>query len=194
MAMETDISAQKKALRRELLGVLKAIPKTGRLASDAAIRRQVEFLPQFRQAGRLFIFVGDGWEVDTRPLIEAALSAGRQVAVPRCLPGGVMHVCQINGCGDLRQVPPLGLWEPSDSARLLLPEEIDLALIPCVACDREGRRLGRGGGYYDRFLLSVKFIKAALCREALLQGALPEEDHDVKMDIIITERQSLWRI
>jgi len=87
----------------------------------------------------------------------------------------------------LRQVPPLGLWEPAEGARTLSPSAIDFALIPCVACDAEGFRLGRGGGYYDRFLKGGRFVKAALCRRALLQEKLPVEAHDEKVDWIITE-------
>ena len=194
MVMNAGINAEKKSLRRELLSVLRSIPDAERLISDAAIRRQIENLSRYKQAGRLFVFIGVDWEVDTRPLIAEALAEGKRVAVPRCLPGGVMQACLICGLGDLQKVPPLGLWEPAEGAPVLPPDEIDLALIPCIACDRSGRRLGQGGGYYDRFLKDGAFLKAALCREALLQEALPAEEHDIIMDVVITERQSIWRI
>lgn len=194
MAARIPITTEKKTLRRELLSVLRALPEAERLLSDAGICGRAAELPRYKQAGSLFVFVGLGWEVDTRPLVEGALAAGKQVAVPRCLPGRVMEACLIRSLEDLRQVPPLGLWEPAAMSPALPPGEIDLALIPCVACDKTGRRLGQGGGYYDRFLRDTGFVKAALCREALLQEALPAEDHDVRMDVIITERQTLWQI
>jgi 5-formyltetrahydrofolate cyclo-ligase len=184
-----DFAARKKALRRNLLGVLKAMPEAERLASDAQIRRTVAEMPAYQQAMRLFVFVGSGWEVDTRPLIEAALAVGKQVAVPRCLPGASrdMEACLIRSLSELWQVPPLGLWEPVPGTPILAPEKIDLALIPCVACDMSGRRLGRGGGYYDRFLQRSHISSAALCRRALLLEELPVEAHDEKVGMIVTE-------
>jgi len=190
-----DIQGQKKALRREMLGVLSAIPADGRRAADGQIRRLVKEMPQYKQAGRLFIFIGAGWEVDTRPLVEEALAAGKQVTVPRCLPaspadkaaGGLMEACLIRSLSDLRPVPPMGLWEPAAGTPVLSPSEIDFAVIPCIACDREGYRLGRGGGYYDRFLRGNRFVKAAVCRQALLRDALPSEAFDERVDFVITE-------
>jgi 5-formyltetrahydrofolate cyclo-ligase len=170
------------------------MPAAERLASDGMIRRMASGMPEFRRAQRLFVFVGDGWEVDTRPLIEEALSAGKQVALPLCPPEerGTMEARLIRSLDELRQSPPLWLWEPAPTAPLLQPEDIDLALIPCIACDRSGQRLGRGGGYYDRFLRQARlhgagFTKAALCRQALLRDELPTEAHDEAVDMVVTE-------
>jgi 5-formyltetrahydrofolate cyclo-ligase len=184
-----DAAARKKALRRELLDALKAIPEPERLKSDALIRSVAMEMQAYRQARRLFVYIGGGWEVDTRPLIEEALAAGKQVAVPRCLPevGRIMEACLIQSLSELRQTPPMNLWEPATGTPVLPPEDIDLALIPCVACDKSGRRLGRGGGYYDRFLRQSLFTSAALCRQALLQEELPVEAHDERVGIIVTE-------
>jgi 5-formyltetrahydrofolate cyclo-ligase len=248
-----QVAAQKKELRRELLRIHQTLTDEGRRASDMQIRRQAAGMPQFQKAGRLFLFVGAGWEVDTWPLIEEALEAGKQVAVPRCLPlypqpercaadaqvslargrsrlhpiglrltpcplgqaldggalpnqgsgqrgmekphgagpgglpGGVMEACLIHSRGDLLQKPPFGLWEPAAEAPALPPGALDFALIPCIACDRSGRRLGRGGGYYDRFLAGRGFTKAAVCRQNMLLDELPHEAHDEKVDYIVTE-------
>ena len=187
MDAPTTISAQKKLLRRDLLRLLWAIPEREKQASDEAIRLRLASLPQYQQATSLFIFVGDGWEVDTWPLIEAALAEGKQIAVPRCLPGGLMEACLIRSRGELRQTPPLGLWEPGAGAAVLPTSQIDFALIPCIACDANGLRLGRGGGYYDRFLTGAGFIKAAVCRQAVLQDTLPTEPHDEAVDVVVTE-------
>ena len=191
LSMKT-VSQQKKELRRELVGLLQSIPAETRQAADEEIRRRVSAMPSFQQAARLFIFVGNGWEVNTWPLIEEALASGKQVAVPRCLPlikgeAGIMEACLIQSRKDLKQRPPMGLWEPPAGTPQLLFSDIEFVLIPCVACDKDGYRLGQGGGYYDRFLAGSAFTKAALCRQALLQDALPREAHDVKLDYIVTE-------
>ena len=236
---------EKMALRRELLRILRAMPVEERLASDEAIRQRLVSMPAYRQAKRLFFYVGTGWEEDTRPLIEEALAAGKQVAVPRCLPLsqaaplpagegssamaslaasaenkgaispageapgsdtkavgssseasgsstaqirlGIMEACLIQGLDELRQVPPLGLWEPAESAPVIEPASLGFAVIPCIACDRSGLRLGQGGGYYDRFLAGQDFVKAALCRQDMLRDWLPGDAHDQRVGFIVTD-------
>jgi 5-formyltetrahydrofolate cyclo-ligase len=203
MQNQAVIREQKKEQRRELLGILKALPTAERLASDEMIRRRLTAMPQYQQASTLFIYIGTGWEVDTRPLIIEALAAGKRVAVPRCLPLsksaaqlhtaesqvllGLMEACLISGFDGLRQVPPLGLWEPEAGAEALDSSLLDFAVIPCVSCDSTGLRLGQGGGYYDRFLTGQSFIKAALCRQAVRREQLPGDAHDQRVDFIVTE-------
>ena len=82
-----------------------------------------------------------------------------------------------------------GILEPKeDPERLIQPEAIDFAFIPCISCDRSGRRLGHGGGYYDRYLEKTHCVKAALCREELLVDEIPVEEHDLRMDFVISEK------
>ena len=71
--------------------------------------------------------------------------------------------------------------------RSIPPKEIDLALIPCLSCGRDGHRLGYGGGYYDRYLNQVKGTLAVLCRRVLMCDEIPIEDHDKNMDFVICE-------
>ena len=183
-----DIKSEKKELRRVLLDALNALPEAERFASDDRIRRQIYDMPEYMRANSIFIFVGTGWEVDTRPLVEEALAAGKTVCVPRCLPGGVMEACLIRSTGELRQIPPMGLWEPLEGTPVIPPSDIDFAIIPCIACDKYGFRLGRGGGYYDRFLKGGRFVKTAICRTSALQEKLPIEAHDESVNFILTEK------
>ena len=80
-----------------------------------------------------------------------------------------------------------GILEPVDTCEKISPKEIDLALIPCLSCGRDGHRLGYGGGYYDRYLNQVKGTLAVLCRRALMCDEIPTEDHDKNMDFVICE-------
>ena len=199
MDTQHSVAAHKRALRRALLSDMQAIPPHVKLASDEQIRLRLRAMPQYQQASSLFVFVGSGWEVDTWPIIEDALAAGKVVAVPRCIPKpggahistgsseGIMEACIIHGLSELVLSSDMGLWEPAKGTPVLAPSHIEFALIPCMTCDRSGHRLGRGGGYYDRFLSGASFLKAAVCREGLLQDALPLEAHDEAVDFIITE-------
>lgn len=186
--------AKKKVLRQRLLTAAKNLTPASRQEADRQIRRLLAGMEQYRQAQTLFIFIGTGWEVDTWPLIEESLKQGKLVAVPRCLPGtgaasggGIMEACLIDGRRELRQVPPLGLWEPAQGSPVLPAQAIDFAIVPCLACDKYGYRLGRGGGFYDRFLTQGSFYKAAVCRQDFLQDELPLEPHDQAVDAVVTE-------
>jgi len=190
---EPNVIARKKASRKELLTTLKALTPEERREGDALIRRRLMSIPSYQQAETLFAFVGDGWEVDTWPLIEDALAAGKRVAVPLCVTDtserAFMRACLIRGREDLSRTQPWGLWEPEPGPRnpVIDPSDIDFAIIPCVACDSRGRRLGRGGGFYDRFLAGSGFVKAALCRDIVFGARIPTEPHDAPVDFVVTE-------
>lgn len=151
-------------------------------AIGAAMARQLFSLPAWQQAGTVFCFVSMRDEPDTLLILQQALADGRRLCVPRCLPGdeGQMDIVEITSLNDL-QPGRYGILEPS-GGRVTTLEPGALALIPCLAADRQGVRLGRGAGYYDRFL--AQFVrtggkKLLLCPEALLFDALPSDAWDI---------------
>ena len=85
----------------------------------------------------------------------------------------------------------LGITEPSNTAKALIPKKDDLIIIPSIAVDIEGTRLGYGGGFYDRYLERFpELTKIAINYEKCLQiDSLPKEEHDVLMDYVITEKR-----
>ena len=84
-----------------------------------------------------------------------------------------------------------GIPEPSSGAPEIPPDGISLVIVPALSCDRNGYRLGYGGGYYDRFLARTRAVAAALCAESRLTDELPREPFDLPCNYIITERQVL---
>ncbi|MBR4869782.1 MAG: 5-formyltetrahydrofolate cyclo-ligase, partial [Oscillospiraceae bacterium] len=104
----------------------------------------------YEKAKTVFLFVGTEREVDTLPILENAWRTGKTVCVPRCIEGNQMALCRITSMNDL-QSRAYGILEPAENCPTLPHSAIDFALIPCLACTRKGDRLGKGGGYYDRF-------------------------------------------
>ena len=144
--------------------------------------QQLFALPAWRQAGTVFCFVSMRDEPDTTAILQQALVSGKRLCVPRCLPGNdgrmeLVEITSLTTCS--RAVRDSGaLRRPHPSPHL---EPGALALIPCLAVDKQGVRLGRGAGYYDRFLTRFGQTgpKLLLCPEALVFPALPTDEWDV---------------
>ncbi|MCI9166423.1 MAG: 5-formyltetrahydrofolate cyclo-ligase, partial [Oscillospiraceae bacterium] len=94
---------------------------------------------------------------------------------------------RIEGMGDLVS-GRYGILAPRLDCPRLEPEAIDLAVVPCCAAGNDGRRLGYGGGYYDRYLPRTRCPALVLCRGQLVREGLPVEAHDVPMDYLATEK------
>ena len=177
----------KKKLREKIRAQIRTFSPEEKARSDARIFRAVLSLPLYQRAKVIFVYVSLDWEIDTRALIQDAFLGGKTVAVPKCLPGGRMEVYRLKAFHQLK-AQMLGILEPEEGADKIAEERLELALIPCLSCTRDGIRLGQGGGYYDRFLAGTPWIdKVALCRESLLSKNLPCEEHDIRMDAVLTE-------
>lgn len=158
------------------------------ITSDQRIFQSLITLPEYQQASMIFCYVSVGREADTRALLQKAWTDGKRTAVPRCIGKGIMKPYEITSFDDL--IPGLyNIPEPSEHCPLIDLADIDFAVVPCLSCDRERRRLGHGGGYYDRTLASLSAPSAALCREQLLLDEICCEEHDQQVDILITENR-----
>ncbi len=181
---------EKQALRRAVRERAGELTGSYRRASDAAIRRRVLDSEAWQSAGTVFIYVSMWAEPDTRALLEDALAAGKALYVPLCRPGGVLEAVRIRSGLELRP-GTLSIPEPPEEGERAGEDTIELALVPCVSASRDGRRLGHGAGYYDRFLASRRCRTVCLCYEALLCEFIPTDEHDVRMDAVATEK-GIW--
>jgi len=184
------MNAEKTALRESLRRQALALGKDALIRSDELLFQNLSSLPEYRDARCLFLFAGVGIEPDTWKLVETLLAEKRNVALPRIKPGREMDVCLITGKAGLR-AGYSGILEPDPAAPALSLEEIDFVLVPAICYDRFGYRLGQGGGYYDRWLDGYSGFAAGLCRGVFLQERLPRENHDRRVDAVITETEIL---
>jgi len=143
-------------------------------------------LPQVRQAETVMVFYGVGREPDTAPLIRTLLERGQRVALPVCLPGRKLAARVIAHEGEL--VPgKFGIPEPDHFCPEVSREEIGAVLVPGLLADRDGYRLGYGGGYYDRWLAQYSGFTAMVCPAQRLVDALPREEFDRPVDLVLTD-------
>lgn len=179
----------KKEMRAFVRARISEIPESKRLSEDAVIYKNAMSLPEWEAAKSVFVYVGIGCEVRTDTLIEKLISDGKRVCVPLCRENGVMDAVYIPSL-DFLKPGRYGIPEPQECGEKAQPEELDIIIVPGVAFGIDGTRLGRGAGYYDRFLCRAENAKKiALCREAALSETVPTETHDEKVDIIVSERR-----
>lgn len=186
--MEEDLKLRKKEIRREMIRRMAELPEDYKREADRKIFEAVLSSPEYAMSQTVFCYVGVKNEINTSPFLEEMLRSGRTVCVPRCIGHGVMRSLRIRSLSDL--VPGMrNIPEPPESAEEILPEQIDLAIIPCVTANADGERLGYGGGYYDRFLSKTKAFRMLLIRSRMMREEIPREPHDLKMDAVVTEKQ-----
>ncbi len=147
-------------------------------------------LPVYQQAKTVFCYCSTEFELRTDEILAFTLAHGKTLCVPRCEAPGEMTARRIRTL-DALCAGRFGIREPDDSAPIVMQGQIDLCIVPCLAADLSGYRLGYGGGYYDRFLARAGNVcKIALCTEDCLRRVpLPREKTDIPCHYILTERQ-----
>ena len=189
--MASTIDLEKKELRRRVREELSALSRSELVRSDNALFARFLALPQVEAARTIFAFWGiPGREPDTSRLIGELVKRGKTVGLPRMLPEHRMEVRRFEADRPLVKAS-FGISEPGEDCPLLEREDIGLVLVPAVCYDRRGFRLGFGGGYYDRWLEHFSGVTVGLCRGAVLRETVPVEAHDAKVDILLTEEESL---
>lgn len=184
-------ASDKSELRRFYRAARKALSADEKQEINAGIAENVLKSDWYRVSGCIFCYVSTPDEIGTFPILRQALADGRTLCVPLCGAKGEMTARRISSLDEL-QSGAYGILEPSDSAPVVAPEDISLVIVPALACDRDGCRLGYGGGYYDRFLARTNAaVTAALCAESRLTDRLPRGPFDLPCHYIITERQVL---
>ncbi len=178
----------KQALRKRFRALRSEIPpKTRAALSEQACRKVLES-DLWRRSDSVLLYVPVRAELDVRPLIEAGWQQDKSVLLPKCEenPRG-LRLCRVREWAALSP----GAWgipEPSGDGECLRPEDVDLALVPVVAMDRHGVRLGNGGGYYDRLMPRLS-CSALIGFDQQLCDRLPREGHDAIARWMITPTQ-----
>ena len=181
---EDRIAGEKQRLRKACTAAAAGLSPALRSQASERITQAVLRFPAYLQAEKIFVYLSLPQEPDTHRLIAHALASGKQVYVPKCLPGGGMQALRLEDLAALRP-GPFGIPEPTPDAEEA--DRLDLVIVPCVAASLKGQRLGHGKGYYDRFLARHPVSTLCLCFESLLQPQLPVTRQDVTMDTLATE-------
>ncbi|MGE4484994.1 MAG: 5-formyltetrahydrofolate cyclo-ligase [Oscillospiraceae bacterium] len=180
--------SEKGLLRKKVNEILARLTEDDIISGNDIIFNNTMSLPEYAAARTVFAYHSMGREPDTRKILDSALSSGKTVALPLITGAGIMEARIIKTVSEL--VPgKFGIPSPPEASETLEPRDIDFILVPAVAFDVNGYRLGRGGGFYDRFLAKTTAYAAGLSREAALLSSVPREVHDLPVQCIITEKR-----
>ncbi len=182
----------KKELRKRILNIrnsmsIENVEKNSSIIIDKIINTDI-----YKQSKVVFIYMDFNKEVMTSQLIKRMLSEKKRVVIPYTDKINTELIpSEITKQADLK-LNSFGYYEPV-SIMPVDPEEIDLVIVPGVVFDKQLNRIGFGKGYYDKILIKLKpsAVKIAVAHEFQVFELIPTEEHDIKMDMIITEK-SIW--
>jgi len=190
------VAAEKAALRRRLLAGRARLSADQRAAAARALRDAVLELPQAQMAGTIAAYYSLASEPDTHGLVYALWKRGSYVLLPLLRPDADLDWASYEGPDSLRP-GPRGLAEPAEPPRGTdAVARADLVLVPALAVDRGGVRLGRGGGSYDRALARVGpgIPTIALVYDGELLDEVPADDHDQRVRLVARPSAGITRL
>lgn len=182
--------AAKRELRERMRALRAAIPEGDRARMARAIEGRLLALPEVSAAGTVLLFYSFGSEVPTRDVVRRILARGTRLLLPYLEEGG-MEAAEVRP-GDPLEPSGYGPKEPVRRVPVD-PSEVDVVVTPGLAFDRAGRRLGYGGGAYDRYLrrLGPAALRVGIGFAAQLVDRVPGDERDERVHMVITEEGAI---
>ena len=179
----------KNHIKESILEKRNSLSKEEIITKSEKIENKLLNLEHFKKSKTIMFFVSFNSEVDTHSMIKKSFQ-NKTVVVPKV----VQHEIQPSVIIDFDNLMPSGKFEILEPIEVMkiANKNIDLVLVPGIAFDKKGHRIGYGFGYYDKFLKKVpKAIKIGLCFDFQVADEIPHEEHDVPVDFIVTEERVL---
>lgn len=181
----------KKELRKAMNDRLHRLTAAEKAAASAAVCTRLAALPQYAQARRIMAFLNMPDEVSLDALIRQALAEGKEVYVPVCVDKQHIEAARLDGL-DQAVVGAYGIRTAPAGSPRIPASDLDVIVVPGLAFDVQGHRLGHGAAYYDRFLAEKGTAAAvAAAWDVQIVPAVPVEAHDIIMTDIVTDKQHL---
>lgn len=181
------VKEKKKNLRKEITVKRDGLTQIEMTKKSKKICEKFFLFEKVKKARKFFIYYSIKSEVDTKPIINHLLAQNKTVTLPRIKnSNSEMSLHKINSLNDLSN-NGLSFLQPDKNLPIILAKDIEIAVIPGIAFDKLKRRLGWGGGYYDKFLSESQAFSIGLSFDLQVVDELPTELHDQQLDLIITE-------
>ena len=193
-----EIGAAKIQIREDIATIISALTESDMAKKAKAIEDRLFEFANFLEAKIALLYVGGDNEVQTKNIIKRAYSYNKIVVLPAFDPKTLeMELMKVDKFAQDLKLGPRGVPEPStDRCKIVPIDRIDIAIIPGIAFDEKGGRIGTGRGYYDSLIpkLAITTRKVALSLEEQIIPQVPMESHDKYVDIIITDKRIIYKI
>jgi len=193
-----EIGAAKIQIREEIAKSISALSDSEIAEKTRAIEAKLFDFANFLEAKIALLYISGDYEVATDKIIKRSYAYGKIVVLPAFDPVKFeMNLMKVDNFEKDLVPGPRGVLEPDASRCKIVPlERIDIAILPGLAFDEKGARLGSGQGYYDRLIprLAITTRKVALTFEEQIVPQIPMEAHDKHVDIIITDKRIIYKI
>jgi len=190
------VKLDKKSIRKEIME--KRSKLTWEIIKEKShiIEERLFNLEEYQKSNFIFSFISFKDEVHTHEIIKNSLNMGKRIGVPvTVIKPRKLLVSELKDFEKELEIGYYGILTPKkEYQRILSPNIVDLVLVPGVAFDVEGYRVGYGGGYYDRFFSSLKkdVIKIGLCYDLQILSQVPRDPYDIPVDLIISENRLIY--
>jgi 5-formyltetrahydrofolate cyclo-ligase len=188
----------KRGIRDDIAKAIQSIPVEDLQKKNVQIENRLFEFANFIEASISLLYMPHDNEVDTKPIIQRCLDYNKLIVLPAFnIDNFTMTLLKVDNLDDDLRSGPRGILEPDPHHCKIVPiERIDIAILPGIALDEKGGRIGSGEGYYDRLVprLPITTRKVALAYECQIVQQIPMESHDKHVDIIITEERIIYKI
>jgi 5-formyltetrahydrofolate cyclo-ligase len=175
--------ALKVKLRKEIKEIREKLNEEERKELSRKVAENLKKLKEFQRAKTVMLYYPIKGEVDLTPLFEEIIKSGKKLLLPKVVGENILPIeiedfaCIGEGCFNIPE--PIG-------GKIYKPEKVDFVVVPGVAFDKRGCRLGFGKGFYDRFLPRVKGFKVGVAYDFQVKEEIPCEEHDIPLDAVVT--------
>ena len=193
-----EISSAKIQIRDDIANTISALSESEINEKTAAVESRLFAFANFLESKIALLYISENLELGTDSIIQKAYSYNKIVVLPAFDPENYqMTLMKVDAFGQELIPGPRGVLEPDPSKCKVVPmDRIDIAILPGLAFDEKGGRIGLGTGYYDRLIprLDITTRKVALTFEEQIIPQVPMESHDKHVDIIITDKRIIYKI
>lgn len=188
---QAEIAEKKSALRKELRSKRRALSEAEVKNASTEVCKKLVELDEFKRAKLILAYMAAKNELDVSYAVRAAIAEGKRVAFPLCIENGGLRLL-VPMDENAFTVGSYGILEP-DASRSgeVLPQELELMIVPAVAYTRSLQRLGQGGGYYDRLLQKTNCFTVGVGYDFQLVSEIPVEKHDAPLDCVLLPSNTL---
>lgn len=178
------VNDRKKLIRKDIRSKKSTFSLEEKKKKSVRVLEKLEDLNEFKNSNTVMLYWSMDDEVHTHDFI-ASYAKGKRIILPS-VNGDDLVLKEYLGYDSLVEGEGFGILEPGGSV-FENPQDIDLIVVPGVAFDKKNNRMGRGRGYYDKFLESTKAYKVGICFDFQLLDEVPTDEHDILMDCVISE-------